>query len=211
MAKTINFESNLTEKNKRVVTVVKPNITLNKNIETPVVTADNVDGVIALNGQFPDVGRKLTDYINTNEPNISSLRNHILSVQSTVENSNDRINGRLQSICNSLDSTVVAVKNIEIGSSNVSIPTKAGQTLSITFNQSYSHPPFVVVSPVVDGNFEVCLKIKSINNSKFYCYCYNNTANTITVQVNYIAIPYGNFDSVTSISSESKWPTNPSV
>ena len=200
MAKTINFESNLTEKNKRVVTVVKPNITLNKNIETPVVTADNVDGVIALNGQFPDVGKNLTDYINTNESNISSLRNHILSVKRTLENSNDRINGRVESITRSLDSTVVAVKQIEIGNSTVSIPSKAGQTLAITFNQSYSSPPFVIATPVIDGNFEVCLKIKSINNSKFYCYCYNNTSNTISVQVNYMAIPYGNFDSVTSIS-----------
>ena len=196
MAKTINFESNLTEKNKRVVTAVKPNITLNKDIETPVVTAENVDGVIALNGQFPDVGKKLNDYTNTNENNISSLRNHILSVKSTVENSINKINGNINSMRNSLDSTAVAVKNIEIGSGFVSIASKTGATVTIAFASSYSSPPFVLVSPVVDGNFEVCLKIKSVNNSKCYCYCYNNTANRIHVQVNYMAIPFGNFDSV---------------
>lgn len=199
MAKTINFESNLTEKNKRVVTAVKPNITLNKDIETPVVTADNVDGVIALNGQFPDVGKKLNDYTKTNEDNISSLRNHILSVKSTVENSNDKINGNINSMRNTLDSTAIAVKNIEIGSGFVSIASKTGATVTIAFASSYSSPPFVLVSPVVDGNFEVCLKIKSVNNSKCYCYCYNNTSNTINVQVNYMAIPFGNFDSVITI------------
>ena len=196
MAKTINFESNLTEKNKRVVTAVKPNITLNKDIETPVVTAENVDGVIALNGQFPDVGKKLNDYTNTNENNISSLRNHILSVKSTVENSINKINGNINSMRNSLDSTAIAVKNIEIGSGFVSIASKTGATVTIAFASSYSSPPFVLVSPVVDGNFEVCLKIKSVNNSKCYCYCYNNTSNSINVQVNYMVIPFGNFDSV---------------
>lgn len=199
MAKTINFESNLTEKNKRVVTEVKPNITLSKDIETPVVTADNVDGVIALRGQFPDVGKRLNDYTKTNEDNITGLRNQITAVSSNINNSIDRINGRVESITRSLDSTVVAVKQIEIGNSTVSIPSKAGQTLAITFNQPYNSPPFVIATPVIDGNFEVCLKIKSINNSKFYCYCYNNTSNTISVQVNYMAIPYGNFDSVMSI------------
>ena len=196
MAKTINFESNLTEKNKRVVTAVKPNITLNKDIETPVVTAENVDGVIALNGQFPDVGKKLNDYTNTNENNISSLRNHILSVKSTVENSINKINGNINSMRNSLDSTAVAVKNIEIGSGFVSIASKTGATVTIAFASSYSSPPFVLVSPVVDGNFEVCLKIKSVNNSKCYCYCYNNTSNTLNIQVNYMAIRFGNFDSI---------------
>lgn len=196
MAKTINFESNLTEKNKRVVTAVKPNITLNKDIETPVVTADNVDGIIALNGQFPDVGKKLNDYTNTNENNISSLRNQISNTNSSVENSVNKINGNINSMRNSLDSTAIAVKNIEIGSGNLSIASKAGATLAITFTNSYSRPPFVLVSPVVDGNFEVCLKIKSVNNSKCYCYCYNNTSNTLNVQVNYMAIPFGNFDSI---------------
>ena len=196
MAKTINFESNLTEKNKRVVTAVKPNITLNKDIKTPVVTAENVDGVIALNGQFPDVGKKLDDYTNTNENNISSLRNHILSVKSTVENSINKINGNINSMRNSLDSTAIAVKNIETGSGFVSIASKTGATVTIAFASSYSSPPFVLVSPVVDGNFEVCLKIKSVNNSKCYCYCYNNTSNSINVQVNYMVIPFGNFDSV---------------
>lgn len=196
MAKTINFESNLTEKNKRVVTAVKPNITLNKDIKTPVVTAENVDGVIALNGQFPDVGKKLDDYTNTNENNISSLRNQISNTNSSVENSVNKINGNINSMRNSLDSTAVAVKNIEIGSGFVSIASKSGATITIQFASSYSSPPFVLVSPVADGNFEVCLKIKSVNNSKCYCYCYNNTSNTLNVQVNYMAIPFGNFDSV---------------
>ena len=128
MAKTINFESNLTEKNKRVVTAVKPNITLNKDIKTPVVTAENVDGVIALNGQFPDIGKKLDDYTNTNENNISSLRNQISNTNSSVSNSINKINGNINSMRNSLDSTAIAVKNIEIGSGNLSIASKAGAT-----------------------------------------------------------------------------------
>ena len=199
MAKVINIENNLTEQGNRVLTRVSPTIVLKSDITDPSVSASNENGILKMNIELPDVGKRLTTYIETNEQNISNLNNRISNNYDVLNNSIVKHGDRLNAIQYSLNSVGVACNKIEVGTANYSVSANSGGTISIPFSKHYQTAPIVVASPVIDGNFEVCLKIKSIINTRFYCYCYNNTSNNISVTVNYIAIPQGGFDGITII------------